>query len=218
MNKTFFAALLAAVSAVVSAQDCRVVGLSDGDTLTCLAPGNKQIKVRLSQIDAPESRQAFGTAAKDKLSSLVYGKVVSLKVQDTDKYNRTVAEVFVGSTNVNKEMVHGGYAWAYRQYLKDQQYITLESQARAAKRGLWAEPNPVNPADFRKGVKRGTYTPPLANTKPQQAAVQPSASCGSKRTCGEMTSCAEAKFYLTQCKVLRLDRDGDGVPCEKICR
>lgn len=217
MNKTFFAALLAAVSAVASAQDCRVVGVSDGDTLTCLAAGNKQIKVRLAQIDAPESRQAFGTAAKDKLSSLVYGKVVSLKVQDTDKYNRTVAEVFVGGINANKEMVRSGYAWAYRQYLKDQQYITLENQARAAKRGLWAEPNPINPSDFRKGVKRGTYTRSLTSTK-SETATQPSASCGSKRTCGEMVNCAEAKFYLTQCKVLRLDRDGDGVPCEKICR
>lgn len=208
------------------AQNCRVVGVSDGDTLTCLAANNQQIKVRLSQIDAPESRQAYGTAAKDKLSGLVFGKNVALNIQDKDRYGRTVAEVFIGNVNTNKEMVKQGYAWAYRQYIKDQDYVTLENQARAAKRGLWSDANPINPADFRRGVKQGTYTAPTTTNSgaikaapaPQRKPQQQGFSCGYKRTCGEMNNCAEAQFYLNQCNARRLDGDKDGIPCEKLCR
>lgn len=208
--------LLLFISAALWAQDvsCRVVGVHDGDTLTCLATGNQQIKVRLNQIDAPEKGQDFGNAAGKKLSSLVYGKTVSLKTSGTDRYGRVTADVFSGSLNVNKEMVRTGYAWAYRQYVKDGQYLQLEQQARLSTLGLWSQPNPIYPSEFRKqGRGAGRVSQSV-----QQKLNTPSGRCGTKRFCTQMTSCSEAKFYLTRCGVSRLDSDGDGVPCESLCK
>ena len=123
--------------------NCRIVGVHDGDTLTCLTSGKKQLKVRLNQIDAPEKAQAFGQVSGNFLSNLVYGRDVTLKTGKTDRYGRTTAEVFYNGANINKEMVRNGYAWAYREYMTDKEYLALEQQARAKRVGLWADPNPV---------------------------------------------------------------------------
>lgn len=192
----------------------QIVGVSDGDTLTCLMSGNRQVKVRLHQIDAPEKGQDFGNAARQKLSSLVFNKVVKLKTQGTDRYGRTIAEVFINGQNINKEMVKTGYAWAYREYVKDNQYIVLENEAKAAYKGLWSQPNPIKPSDFRRGT-RANSTKPIPT--PVKQAQNGHFSCSGKRFCREMTSCAEAKFYLNKCGVKRLDGDNDGIPCESIC-
>lgn len=135
---------------------CRVVGVSDGDTLTCLSDIKTQYKVRLHGIDAPESKQDFGTQAKYQLANMVFGKDVTLNIKDTDRYGRTVADVLVNGKSANLTQVTNGYAWAYRSYLRGaeaQTYINAENQARNAKRGLWSMPNPINPADFRKQRK-----------------------------------------------------------------
>nr|WP_313093078.1 thermonuclease family protein [Moraxella sp. CTOTU48268] len=200
---------------------CKVVGISDGDTLTCLTNDKSQIKVRLNQIDAPEKSQAFGTAAKQALSGYVFGKTIGLKTNGTDKYGRTIAEVFVGDKNINKAMVADGYAWAYREYMTDNDYGDLETSARSDTKGLWSEPNPIYPSDFRRG-KRGEQTAPvqtqtITQQVEQKAIADSGSSCGSKRYCKQMTTCAEARHYLNDCGVSRLDRDGDGVPCESIC-
>ncbi|SUA36320.1 nuclease [Neisseria zoodegmatis] len=214
--KKILTVLIALYSGQALAQNisCTVVGIADGDTLTCLTASKQQIKVRLNQIDAPEKKQAFGNASKKKLSSLVFQKNVLLKTDGTDKYGRTIAEVFSDGQNVNKEMVRSGYAWAYRKYLKDSQYLQLEKQARAASLGLWSEPNPIYPSEFRHGERPKTVT---SSVQPKQASPSGRFVCGGKRFCKQMTSCAEAKFYLNQCGVTRLDRDGDGRPCESIC-
>lgn len=200
---------------------CKVVGISDGDTLTCLSSDNMQIKVRLNQIDAPEKSQAFGTAAKQALSGYVFGKTVGLKTNGTDKYGRTIAEVFVGDKNINKAMVADGYAWAYREYMTDNDYGDLETSARSNTKGLWSEPDPIYPSDFRRG-KRGEQTAPvqtqtITQQVEQKAVADSGSSCGSKRYCKQMATCAEARHYLNDCGVSRLDRDGDGVPCESLC-
>lgn len=237
MKKILFTTALLAVfgNSVANTLDCRVVGVSDGDTLTCLTNGNKQYKVRLHGIDAPESRQDFGTQSRNSLSSLVFGKNVTLNVKDTDKYGRSVADVLINGKSANLSQVENGYAWAYRQYLTGNDktvYVAAENRARAAKLGLWAMPNPINPADFRKGVKSGVYAAPATTTqqnknnsqtgKTQFSRTTPtnsgSLTCGSKRVCAEMNSCAEAMHYLNVCGLSRLDRDKDGVPCESICR
>jgi len=74
-------------------------------------------------------------------------------VQDTDKYGRTVGRVYVGSLDVNAELVKQGAAWVYRQYLKDQSLLALEEQARAAKIGLWGLPEAqrMPPWEWRHG-------------------------------------------------------------------
>ena len=141
-----------AALAVPDVFDCRPVGVADGDTFTCLDDNREQFRIRLHQIDAPEKSQAFGQVAKQALSRLIWHKRVTVRVWTTDRYGRLVAEVFADGNNVNKSMVAGGYAWAYRRYLKPAdraEYLRLEAAARAGRRGLWADAHPINPADFR---------------------------------------------------------------------
>lgn len=218
MKKLLWVLLLAAASfAAAQDLDCRVVGISDGDTLTCLLPGSREIKVRLDQIDAPEHGQPFAQAAKRRLSALAYGKQVRLKTDGIGKYGRTLAEVFADGRNINKEMVRGGYAWAYRQYVRDREYLLLEEQARRASLGLWSEPNPVYLSEYRHHRHDGEVTAQIQPPHIPQPSRSGGFTCVGKRFCREMTSCAEARFYLTQCGVRRLDGDHDGIPCESLC-
>ncbi len=118
----------------------RVVGVHDGDTLTLLDAEKRQVKIRLAEIDTPESAQPYGSRAKQALSDLVFGRDVLVDVQDIDRYGRTVGRVSVGGTDVNAALVAAGAAWVYRQYAKDPQLFALEAEARAAQQGLWALP------------------------------------------------------------------------------
>ena len=221
--KTFLqiAVLILTVANVATASEIggKVVAVHDGDTLTLLVAGNQQVKVRLGEIDTPELAQPYGSKAKVALSDLVFGREVRVVVQDIDRYGRTVGRVYVGAIDVNAELVKQGAAWVYRQYLHDQSLLPLEAQAQAAKVGLWAlQPDQrMPPWDWRRQEKSAKTG---GNVEPPPSAVVPAAafSCGSKRTCRQMKTCAEAKFHLTTCGVLSLDGDGDGQPCEKLCR
>lgn len=128
----------------------RVVGVHDGDSITVLAAGNVQLKVRLDGIDAPELKQPFSQQSKQALSGLVFGKTVNLLVTGTDRYKRTLAVVMVAGLNVNREMVLRGLAWRYERYSKDAALLAAQNEARASKRGLWADASPVPPWDWRK--------------------------------------------------------------------
>lgn len=207
----------------------RVVGVSDGDTLTLLVPDGtsyQQVKVRLGEIDTPERKQPYGTRAQQTLSDLAYNQQARVVVQDTDRYGRTVGRVYVGSVDVNAEMVKQGAAWAYRQYLKDQSLLKLEADAKAAKRGLWGLPEAERcpPWDWRKGTCATASAPATRAPAAPTAASAPTAAtsggftCAGKRYCREMTSCEEANFYLNTCGVRSLDGNHDGVPCETLCR
>lgn len=130
---------------------CYVTKISDGDTATCLdQTDNSQVKIRFAQIDAPESKQDFGSKSRQALADLIFNKKVDLKIEETDRYGRSVAEVFLNGKNINKQMVKDGYAWAYKEYNKDKSYLELQKSAQAAKVGLWAHKNPIYPQDFRK--------------------------------------------------------------------
>lgn len=137
----------------------RVVGVSDGDTITVLGAGNRQTRVRLLGIDAPESRQAFGAASKRSLSDLVFDREVVVEYEKTDGYGRTLGKVLAGGADVNLEQVRAGLAWHYKYYQDDQSpadrrlYGEAEAEARAARRGLWADPDPGPPWDFRRGKR-----------------------------------------------------------------
>jgi len=124
---------------------CRVVGIADGDTLTCLTEQKQSLKVRLHAIDAPEKQQAFGRQAKKHLSDLVYKQTVTLNITDTDRYGH----IQLGSLNVNQQMVKDGYAWAYRRY-GGTRYAPEEKAARKAKLGLWRDANPIEPSQWRR--------------------------------------------------------------------
>jgi endonuclease YncB( thermonuclease family) len=122
----------------------------DGDTMTVLKTDNTQEKVRLASIDTPEKGQPYGTKAKDALANLVFGETVRVEVVTVDRYGRTVGSVWLGDLNANAEMVRLGYAWVYRKYSDDPALLALEAEARVAKKGLWADLNPVPPWEWRR--------------------------------------------------------------------
>ena len=187
----------------------RVVAVHDGDTLTVLAAGQRRVRVRLAQIDAPERDQPFGQKSRQSLSGMVLHRMASVDVQKMDDYGRTVGTVMVYGTKVEAELVRRGLAWVYRQYSHDPQLLALEAEAKAARRGLWASANPIAPWDWRHGNQ--------TRTKPRPMSGFHAGRCGEKRTCGQMASCEEARFYLEKCGLTRLDRDKDGMPCEALC-
>ncbi|OOF41977.1 nuclease [Rodentibacter rarus] len=135
-------------------RNCLVVGISDGDTITCLMRGNKPIKVRLSEIDAPERNQPFGKKAKQQLSALIYKRWVSLKISGQDRYKRTLATVYYNGKNINLEMVKSGMAWAYQQYLRHSVYLEAQETAQVKRLGLWADPSPIPPYEWRKQERK----------------------------------------------------------------
>jgi endonuclease YncB( thermonuclease family) len=141
----------------------KVVGVSDGDTITVLDSNKHQVKVRLAQIDAPEKKQDYGQASKKALSAAVFNKDVSVEVETLDRYKRTVGKVIVNGFDANLGQVNAGMAWVYRQYAKDQAYYTAEDTAKAAKVGLWSKPNPTPPWEYRHSGKKSAHISKLTN-------------------------------------------------------
>lgn len=127
----------------------KVVGVTDGDTITVYLGKDEPVKVRLEGIDAPESKQDLGSASKKHLSELVFGKDVMVQVTGKDKYKRTLGFVFVDGQNVNKTMISDGLAWHYKQYNSDSALDNAEKAARASRLGIWSMPNQIPPWDFR---------------------------------------------------------------------
>jgi len=129
----------------------KVVGVTDGDNITVLHNGQGE-KIRLHGIDCPEKGQAFGTVAKQFTSALAFGKEVTVTVYDTDRYGRTVGTVkLLDGRILNQELVKAGLAWWYRQYApKDATLERLETEAKNEKSGLWVDPHPVPPWEWRK--------------------------------------------------------------------
>ena len=128
----------------------KVVGVSDGDTIEVMRAG-RAVRVRLEGVDCPESRQAYGTRAKQFTSELVFGKTVSVQVRGTDQYGRILGEVILpNGRSLNRELVRNGYAWWYRRYSNDPVLQQLEQEARRERRGLWRDRNPTPPWEFRR--------------------------------------------------------------------
>lgn len=137
----------------------KVVRISDGDTITVLNKQNEQVRIRFNQIDAPESSQAFGQKSRQNLNYL-HQTLVYVQENSKDRYGRTLGTIYqlkngqvpqLAVTNsANFKQVKDGYAWAYREYMKDQIFITAENNARNKKIGLWADPNPMYPSQYRR--------------------------------------------------------------------
>ena len=146
------------------------------------------------------------------LSDKVFGERVEVRVVTVDRYGRTVGHVWIADRHINREMIREGHAWAYRDYLKDQTMLDDETYARKNKTNLWGLPEAqrIPPWDWRRGKRE---LKPKPDRLPDQTFK-----CDTKRKCGEMISCEEARFYLEECGLKRLDGDGDGVPCEALCR
>lgn len=152
----------------------RVVRVHDGDSIHILS-GRQRVKVRLHGIDAPERRQPHGLQARNALAAMIAGKVVQIQVSGKDRYGRTIGTVVAmerfqkpdeHSTtgtriiNINKEMVRQGWAWCYRKYARRnpelyRQLMRLEQEAKTARRGVWADLQPVPPWEWRRLQRSG---------------------------------------------------------------
>lgn len=128
----------------------RVVGVSDGDTITVL-DGTTRVKVRLNGIDCPEKGQAFGARAKQLTSELAFGRTVTVRPFGRDRYGRVLGDVVLPDGRVlNQELVAAGMAWHYTRYSKDATLARLERRAREAGLGVWSEAGRVAPWEFRE--------------------------------------------------------------------
>ena len=180
--------LLAGLLCSVAAHAEQVVRVKDGDSLV-IDSGGRQVDVRLADIDAPEHRQPRGDEARDLLRSLVEGREVRLELVGGDAYRRIVAHVSVDGVDVNAEMVRRGLAWVRRDYQPAPLLVRHEDEARAARRGLWADADSTPPWVWRREQRRGsgsgarpatkTSTAPRTRTSVAQATV-PQVRCGTK--------------------------------------
>ena len=194
----------------------KVIKVTDGDTIEVLDSDNTKHKIRLAGIDAPEKKQAFGNAARKHLADLVASKEVCVSSHKKDKYRRLVGTVIVDGESANFRMLKDGYAWHFKKYAKEQPelerkvFAETELQARSDTVGLWSEPEPIAPWDWRDGIHHSAQ---------KAAALDGTADedCGMKRFCRQMVSCSEACHYLQDCHIGKLDKDGDGRPCETLC-
>lgn len=161
-----FAALLFALPALGHQLTGRVVAVADGDTITVLDAARHPVKIRLSGIDAPEKKQPYGTRARQHLSELVFGKVVEIDWQKHDRYGRIIGRVIAPeehcaaticamTVDAGLAQLTAGLAWHYKQYAKEQpraereRYAAAEQEAHIKHLGLWADPRPVPPWDWR---------------------------------------------------------------------
>jgi endonuclease YncB( thermonuclease family) len=162
----------------------KVVGISDGDTISVLREG-KAVKVRMHGVDTPEKAQAFGTQARKFTSDLVFQRDVTVVVHTTDRYGRLVGEVLLpDGRSLNQELVKAGMAWWYRQYApNDTMLARLEAEARTAKRGLWADAHPVPPWQWRQPHHARSIAVP-APPRPTPA-PQCCKTCRSGQACGD---------------------------------
>ncbi|MDR1520727.1 MAG: thermonuclease family protein [Planctomycetota bacterium] len=150
----FLLTLLGAVAAAAGEWSGFCVGISDGDTITVLKDDRERVKVRLYGIDCPESSQDYGTRARQMAGNLAYQKIVAITPIDTDRYGRTVGLVVADGVLVNRALVESGMAWVYSQYCRVaecEEWRNLEEAARKARRGLWEQPSPVPPWEWRRG-------------------------------------------------------------------
>jgi micrococcal nuclease len=136
----------------VGAWTGRVVGVAAGETIMVLK-NKKSVEILLYGIDCPEEGQPFSDQAMQFASKMVFGKVVEVYRMDTDRQGRTVAFVSVDKSLLNEELVKAGLAWVYNRYCNEvicETWKQYQLRAKVGKRGLWSDPNPIPPWEFRR--------------------------------------------------------------------
>ncbi len=128
----------------------RVEAVNDGDTVTCLDTDGRHVRIRLRSIDAPELDQPGGPAARAALATKLTGGRVRVEGDARDQHGRLLGTLLVDDRDVNREMVADGWAWAFTGFVDDEELIAAESAARRTRRGLWADPQPMPPSQWRQ--------------------------------------------------------------------
>jgi len=220
----------------------KVIAVLDGDTLMVMqgcegvepvaadihrhlpCGGKNPVKVRLAEVDAPEKAQPYGSAAQQSLAGMVMGKRIQVASRAIDDYGRMIAMVNIDGMNVNYEQVRRGMAWEYSRFHNNRRVMALQREAQQAKRGLWAGEKITEPAQWRKlhpsiSAADAPFSEKASSTKSKADLVKQLSSGPTciKKYCSQMSSCEEARDYLSRCGNKMLDGDGDGVPCEKLC-
>jgi micrococcal nuclease len=210
----------------------KVVSTGDGDTLRALVNGTP-VTVRMACIDAPEAAQPQGQQAADRLRQLLPRDAqIELRTVDTDRYGRTVAEVYRNGQSVNLQMVAEGWAVVYNEYLDGcnstrSDYLAAESTAKRQRRAFWSQSNPIMPWDWRQGRRPAPIASPAPVQTPPVQAPQPAASAAQNcdpsypdlcippdspdLDCGDISA---RGFRVVGGDPHRLDRDKDGIGCE----
>jgi micrococcal nuclease len=180
----------------ISTTGDKVVGVKDGDTVVLLVNG-EEVTVRLHGVDTPEKSQAYGQKAKQFTSDLIFGKSVRLITHNKDRYGRTVGTIILpDGRSLNEELIKNGFAWHYKAYSKDVNLANAEVDARRFKRGLWQDPDPVAPWDYRKNKRN--------NTVKKEASTAPLPAGASKRMVYICNSSGSAVYHTDNtCHVLK---------------
>ena len=145
MKSLFVLAFLTSAGIAASPETGTVVGVSDGDTVTILTATKERVKVRLAEIDAPESKQS--------LSEICFGKQAFFSRGNSDRYGRVISRISCNGIDAQAHQVKNGMAWVYEKYASDKKLYGFERDARSQKKGLWSESNPVPPWEFRREGK-----------------------------------------------------------------
>ncbi len=151
----------------------RVVGVLDGDTIRVANAEISVVTVRLEGIDAPESAQEFGQEAKTYLHDLISNKQVTVQWKERDKYQRLLGYVFHENELVNRSLVENGFAWQFTKYNSSPALKAIEQSARDQKIGLWKNPKPIPPWDWRDGVRPPKEPPPSSTIEPAYSYQMP---------------------------------------------
>ena len=188
-------------------EEVRITQVIDGDTVVAQL-GEKSVRIRLAEIDAPEIGQPWGLNAKKALEAKVLGSSVTLEVIDVDRYDRLVARLILDDRQINRELVSEGHVWVYRRYMRDESLLVNETIASKNKIGLWATGSQIAPWEWRRGKRTERF----------KSTREVARSCDEKPYCRDLKTCEDALFFLEICHLQRLDGDQDGVPCEALCK
>lgn len=189
----------------------------DGDTIEVTLSGQQSERVRLAGIDAPESKQAGGKESTQNLEKCLKNQPVKVQWFKKDKYQRIVGYVIADKKSCNLQQLKDGAAWYYKAFESELSqenritYANAEVSARTQSKGLWQSSCVIAPWEWRKGKKIGCSKKPVTNAKPKVCA-------SIATTCSKLSNCTQAYTALNACGIKNLDRNGDGVPCEALCK
>ncbi len=213
-------ACLVATLALAQPRPVQVLRVIDGDSLIIAGKGGAGVDVRLQGIDAPEACQAWGREARAALEERLRGSSVTWSTRGQDAHGRQLATLWTDGDELNAWLVVEGHAWSSRYKWDRGPYVKQERVAAALSRGLHATSGAVQPAEFRRSrgacgaaAPDSPSLPPAATPRPTP--VQTSLRCDGRTHCSQMTSCAEATYFLRHCPGVKMDGNRDGVPCEK---
>jgi micrococcal nuclease len=128
--------LMLQIASAFAQNSATVIRVIDGDTYQMLQ-GKRIFTVRLLNIDAPETKQSFGEAAKDSVSKLILGKTVGIEVVKLDKYKRTLANLSINGKALDSILITNGWAWYYKEYSFKNSLELLQNKAISKRLGLW---------------------------------------------------------------------------------